>query len=154
MHTLYELKDMLCKELEEYGMKGQLDVGDLEIVDKLAHATKNIDKIIEAKEEEMYSMEGGGGSMEGGGSMRGGSYEGGSYARGGRGGRGSYARGRGGRGRGGRRGGANQYGSYARGGYSGADTDELVDELRDIMEQADGTMKKEFEHFIRKIEQM
>jgi hypothetical protein len=142
MHTLYELKDMLCKELEEYGMKGKLDVGDLEIVDKLAHATKNIDKIIEAKEDEMYSMDDG--SMRDGTSMRT-RRDGGRdrrYSREG----GSYARGRDSRGRYSRRG-----GSY---GYSGADTEELVDELRDIMQQADGTMKKEFERFINKIEQM
>ena len=50
MHKLYELKEMLCEELEEYGSKGKLDVGALEIVDKLAHAVKNIDKIIEGEE--------------------------------------------------------------------------------------------------------
>lgn len=56
MHKLYELKEMLCKELEEYGSKGKLDVGSLDVVDKLAHAIKNIDKIIEfADEEDGYS---------------------------------------------------------------------------------------------------
>ena len=52
MHELYELKDMLCKELEEIGGKGELTAGSLETVDTLAHALKNIDKIIERKEEE------------------------------------------------------------------------------------------------------
>ena len=52
MHKLYELKEMLCDELEEYGMKDKLDMGGLEIVDKLAHAIKNIDKIID---KENYS---------------------------------------------------------------------------------------------------
>lgn len=52
MHKLYELKDMLCEELEEYGSKGKLDVGSLDVVDKLAHAIKNIDKIIECSEED------------------------------------------------------------------------------------------------------
>lgn len=75
MHKLHELKDMLCEELEEYGSKGKLDVGSLDVVDKLAHAIKNIDKIIEAYDEE-YSGDG----M----SYR----DGRSYARGGR----SYAR--------------------------------------------------------------
>ena len=51
MHKLHELKDMLCEELEEYGEKGKLDVGSLDVVDKLAHAIKNIDKIIMAKED-------------------------------------------------------------------------------------------------------
>ena len=57
MHKLETLKDMLCKELEEYGERDNLDVGGLEVVDKLAHAIKNIDKIIE-KEEEQYSGRG------------------------------------------------------------------------------------------------
>lgn len=65
MHKLEELKNMLCEELEEYGSKESLDVGALDVVDKLAHAIKNIDKIMEG-------------------------YEGSSYGRGG-----SYARGRG-----------------------------------------------------------
>ena len=52
MHKLEELKEMLCEELEEYGSKGKLDVGGLEIVDKLAHAVKNIDKIIESEYSE------------------------------------------------------------------------------------------------------
>ena len=53
MNKLHELKDLLCEELEQYGSKNKLDVGGLEIVDKLAHAIKNIDKIIES--EESYS---------------------------------------------------------------------------------------------------
>lgn len=55
MHAIYDLKETLCRELEEYGQKDKLDVGDLDIVDKLAHATKNLDKIIECFEEEEYS---------------------------------------------------------------------------------------------------
>ena len=60
MHKLHELKEMLCDELEEYGSKGKLDVGSLDVVDKLAHAIKNIDKIIEVGEysgaDGMYRM--------------------------------------------------------------------------------------------------
>lgn len=92
MEGLYELKDMLCKELEEYGRKGELTAGSLEIVDRLAHAIKNIHKIIEAYEEEgEYSQRSGGGSYRNGmGGNRGGqggqnSYNRGSYARQGRG---------------------------------------------------------------------
>ena len=55
MHKLYELRDMLCEELEEYGAKDKLDMSALEIVDKLAHAVKNIDKIIDMGE---YSQRG------------------------------------------------------------------------------------------------
>ena len=46
MHELEELKSRLCKELEEYGTK-EMTAGSLDVVDKLAHAIKNLDKIIE-----------------------------------------------------------------------------------------------------------
>ena len=56
MHDLYELKEKLMKELEEYG-KQELTAGSLEVVDRLSHAIKNICKIIESYEmEEDYSM--------------------------------------------------------------------------------------------------
>ena len=61
MHRLEELKEMLCEELEEYGSKEKLDMGGLEIVDKLAHAIKNIDKIIDKEDgysERRYSERG------------------------------------------------------------------------------------------------
>lgn len=48
MHELYELKEMLCKELREYGSKGELTAGALDTIDKLAHAAKNVAKLIEA----------------------------------------------------------------------------------------------------------
>lgn len=51
MHELYELKEKLCDELKEYGGK-DLSAGTLDVVDKLAHAVKNIDKIIEVYEDE------------------------------------------------------------------------------------------------------
>ena len=57
MHAIYDLKEMLCEELEEYGKKGELTAGSLETVDKLAHAIKNIDKIIECYENEEYSKD-------------------------------------------------------------------------------------------------
>ena len=55
MHALYELKDVLMSELEEYGKKGELSAGSLEIIDKLCHAIKNLDKIIWCCEEDGYS---------------------------------------------------------------------------------------------------
>lgn len=55
MHELYKLKETLCKELEEYGERTQLDKSSLEIVDTLAHALKNLDKVIENKEMDEYS---------------------------------------------------------------------------------------------------
>lgn len=142
MDAIYELKEKLCDELEEYSDK-KLDAGSLEVIDKLAHTIKNLDKIIETYEEEGYS------SM-----MYDGSYDdgrrGGSYARGGRGfyeGGRSYARG----------------GSYARNGrrdsmgrYSSAEgTEMMVHELRELMNDApDERTRMEFQKFIQKMEQM
>lgn len=85
MHEIYELKEMLCAELEKYGSKGDLSAGELEIVDKLAHSVKNLGKIIEM-DEGMSSREGGStrrrayreGSYRDGGSYREGSYRDGS----------------------------------------------------------------------------
>ena len=48
MHKLYELKELLCEELEKYGDKRELSAGSLDVIDKLAHAAKNVDKLIEA----------------------------------------------------------------------------------------------------------
>ena len=55
MHELYELKEMLLKELKEYGSSGELSTGSLDAVDKLAHATKNLCKVIEACEDDEHS---------------------------------------------------------------------------------------------------
>lgn len=139
MHKLYELKEMLCKELEEYGSKGELTAGSLDVVDKLAHAIKNLDKIIEAYEEEGYSNRGSyegsyayarGGNRGGGRSNRGYSREGGSYAQ--------------------RR---DSMGRYSRDGYSY--NDGMIEELKGLMEDApDERTKQEFQSFIRKIESM
>lgn len=151
MDELYELKEMLCKELKEYGTKGKLDVGGLDIVDKLSHSIKNIDKIIEKYEEEGYSEEGGSYAYNRGGSYRGGSYDGrrgGSYE-GGRGG--SYARGRG---RNARR---DSMGRYSReDGYSSAedDMDDLVMELKEMAHELPPEKKTEVQRFIKKIEMM
>ena len=55
MNELYELKEMLMKELKEYGSKGELSAGTLDIVDKLTHTIKNLCKIIEEYEDAEYS---------------------------------------------------------------------------------------------------
>jgi len=52
MEKLYELKETLCEELEKYGAKDKMSAGDLEVVDKLTHTIKNLDKIIEKYDEE------------------------------------------------------------------------------------------------------
>jgi hypothetical protein len=146
MHELYQLKEMLCNELEEYGSKGDLSAGSLEIVDKLAHALKNLDKIIETKEEESGEEYSGAMYRRGGsyryddGMMTGGSYRGGSYARG----RGSNAR-------------RDSMGRYSsRGGYSRAEGDmaEIVEELRGMMDSLPEEKRHEVERFVEKVDRM
>lgn len=51
-----DLKKMLCKELEEVKSTKSLGMAEIEIIDKLTHSIKNIDKIIEGEE---YSHDGG-----------------------------------------------------------------------------------------------
>ena len=139
MHAIYDLKEQLCKELEEYGQKGELTAGTLDVVDKLAHAVKNIDKIIEKYEEEEGSSEG----SYNNGSYNDGSYGDGSYRRGRSYGRGSYARGRNAR--------RDSMGRYSRGSYDSG----MVQELRDLMNDApDERTRREFQSFIQKMEQM
>ena len=133
MHELYELKEMLCKELEEIGGKGELSAGSLETVDTLAHALKNVNKIIEDKEEDGYS---------------GRYYDGTSYARGrtnarrdsmGRyssDGRGGYSR------------------NYPRDGYSMAAGD-MADRMRSLAAEApDETTRREIERMADKMDKM
>lgn len=52
--AMYELREILCKELDEIARKGELGTGDLEIVHKLTDTIKNIDKI-DALEDDGYS---------------------------------------------------------------------------------------------------
>lgn len=65
MHELNNLKDMMIKELEDYGKSGNLSKTSLDAIDKLAHATKNLAKVIECCEEESYSNARGRYSREG-----------------------------------------------------------------------------------------
>lgn len=153
MHELYELKEMLMKELEEYGRKGEMSAGSLEIVDKLSHAVKNLCKIIEAaeEEEEGYSRRGGSYYYEGG---QGGNTNTARMGRGGSGGGSSYARGGGrGRGRNARR---DSMGRYSRnGGTYYRNADELVEQLEDLMEDAPNEqIKQRMGQLVQELEQM
>lgn len=73
--AMYDLRDMLCKELDELARKGELGAGDLEIAHKLTATIKNIDKI-DMMESDGYSS---GGDWEA--DMRGTYNRGSSYAR-------------------------------------------------------------------------
>lgn len=57
MNAMYDIRDMLCKELDEIARKGEMSVGDLEVVHKLTDTIKNIDKI-EMLEDSGYSRGG------------------------------------------------------------------------------------------------
>lgn len=125
MHKLYELKDMLCKELEKYGSKNELTAGSLDVVDKLAHAVKNIDKILEADDGE-YS----GDSMP---YMR-------NTNR-------SYARGRGQNAR------RDAMGRYSRDGYSMAG--DMAMELKELMQDApDAQTRQDIQRIVDRLSQM
>lgn len=58
MEYLYDLKEKLCKELEEYAQKSNMNAGDLEMVHKLTDTIKNIDKIAMLEEDGGYSRAG------------------------------------------------------------------------------------------------
>lgn len=49
--ALYELKEMLCRELEEYVAKGELSAGDLEPICKITKSIKNLCKILMMEED-------------------------------------------------------------------------------------------------------
>lgn len=57
MEYMYELKEKLCRELEEVARKPEMGAGDLELIHKLTDTIKNIDKI-DALEDEGYSRDG------------------------------------------------------------------------------------------------
>ena len=139
MHELYELKEKLCRELKKYSSE-DVTTSSLEVVDKLSHAIKNLDKIIEKYEEE-----------EGGNSYGYNGYDSsyrGNTSRGNRNGySNSYSRGRG---RNARR---DSMGRYSNDGYSR--NSELASELRDLMIDApDEQTRQEYQKVINKLEMM
>ena len=153
MHELYELKEKLMKELNQYASE-EMSAGSLEVIDKLSHAIKNICKIIEAAEEEEYSERGNysrDGYSRNYSRERGGRYsrEGNRYAyEGGQGGgRNSYARGRNAR--------RDSMGRYSsEGGYSRTDGVEgLVDEIRSMMQELPQNIQQDAQRFVQKLEQ-
>ena len=123
MKTLYDLKDMLCEELDEIGKKGEMSAVDLETVHKLTDTIKNIDKITMLEEngysrDEDYSRDG-----DWSANMRGNYGRGSSYAR-----RGQH---------------------YVRGHYSRDDgRDSLIERMEDIMRGADSKDRESIQRCI------
>ena len=142
MDALYDLKDKLCQELEEYGDK-ELSAGSLSTIDSLAHTIKNLDKIIEKYEEDNYSGAYYDGSYDDGNMNR--NMDGTSRRYAMR--RYSGARGDGrGRGRNARRDSMGRYSS---------DGKMMAQELRELMEDApDERIKMEMQRLIQKVENM
>ena len=131
MKALYDLRDLLCEELEEYGKKGELSAGTLDIVDKLTHTIKNLDKIIEVNEDEEYSNASGPHGDGYGGMI---DHDGVSY----------------GRGRDGRR---DSRGRYSGRGYSRKG--DMADRLRDLMHDApDEKTRQDIQRIVTRIDQM
>lgn len=58
MDYMYDLKDKMCRELEEYARKPEMSAGDLEAIHKLTDTIKNIDKIGMLEEDDGYSQAG------------------------------------------------------------------------------------------------
>lgn len=153
LKNLHEICETLSHELGEANNKirqagNKLSAGDLEYIDKLTHAlksTKTTIAMMEAEEdgESGYYMPRYGGYYGGSYAGEGGMNRGGNSGRGGsyRGGR-SYARGR------------DSMGRYTsrRGGMSYDDG--IVEELRDLMEQAPEESRRDFQKLIDKMEQM
>ena len=137
------LMEYVCDELEELERKsdkGKLSMAETEYADMLTRIKKNLLKTDEMTGEGEFSM-----AID--------PYR--SYARGDRSYRRSnrnndmsYARGRG------RNANRDAMGRYSSDGYS-MDAEDMVEQLREMMEDAPDEMtRKEFEKFIRKMEQM
>lgn len=45
MNSMYELRDKLCEGLDDIARKGDVSMGDLDVIHKAVSAIKNIDKI-------------------------------------------------------------------------------------------------------------
>lgn len=114
MDAYYDLKNMLCRELEQVTNKGELSAGELDVVDKLTHSIKSIATIM-AMEDSGYSNDG----MQ----------SGNSYARN-RDSRGRYSR--------------DYYSRDGRSmGYSRDDKTRMIEQLEDMMQDAKSDMERE-----------
>lgn len=123
MHKMMEIRDMLCDELEKFAEHGEMNASALEMVDKLTHSIKSIDTILAMNG---YSEDGR--SYERGNSRR---YDGGGYERGN-----SRRSGR----------------SYR--GYSMADHKEkVIEQLEDMMQDADAGTKAAIKKAIHSLEE-
>ena len=139
MHTYYDVKDILKKELDEIVRKGELSAGSLETIDKLLNSIKNACKIVmyEEYKEDGYSYARGDGRGRGSQARRDSM---GRYSS-----EGGYSNERGGRG-----------GYSRRSGYSYDDGDkqEKIEMLREMMQEAStDEERRTLQKIMRKMEQ-
>ena len=134
MKDMHKLKELLCRELEQYKNRDKLTMSDLEIVHKITDTIKNIDKI-KMLEEEEGEDEGYSHRTHGGGDygrrMNGRHYydEGVSHNRG------------------------RSYDSGYDGGRSHSDgTDQMIGKLERMMDDADPKYREMFQRFIGQIQ--
>lgn len=134
MHELTELKKKLIRELEEYSQNGKFSKEDVETIKYMASAVDHLCNILMDEDGE-YSNRGDGYSNRNDGMSR--NYGGGSYARG--------------RGRNARR---DSMGRYSNEGYSRTDgVEELVDNVRNMMQDLPQNLQIDAKRFIQKLEQ-
>lgn len=141
MQELNNLFDKLCDELCEYGQK-DLTQDSLKVIDTLAHAAKNVQKVMEGCEGGSYAYyDEDPRTTAMGGSMRGSYGMGGSYRMSGRrDSMGRYSRADG-------NGGMSNRG-YSRGGNN------VVDGLKELMYAAPAEMQGEINRLIKKLDNM
>lgn len=127
MHELTELKKKLIRELEEYSQNGKFSKEDVETIKYMASAVDHLCNILMDGDGE-YSNRNDGMSRN---------YGGVSYARG--------------RGRNARR---DSMGRYSNEGYSRTDgVEELVDNVRSMMQDLPQNLQMDAKRFIQKLEQ-
>ena len=138
--ALYELKEMLCRELEGYLEKGELSAGDLEPICKMTKAIKNLCKILMMEEgdrgrEDGYSRDGYGRSND---YSRDGEWS--ANMRGNYGRENSYAR-------------TGQH--YVRGHYSRDDgRQRMIEQVRRMMDEADGEDRENIRRCLETLKNM
>ena len=135
-HTLKHIEELLCDELDKFGQKQSISSGDLQYIDVVLHAMKNLHKVKESTEGEgSYGYNRSGGNSyysrrDSSYSMQDGSYGDGSYDDG------SYRRGR------------DRMGRFVS--RSGGD---MVSRLKDMMNETDDPAeKRELREFIANVE--
>jgi len=136
MKDLHELKEKLCRELDEYSRNPEMKAGDLEVIHKLTDTIKNINKIEMLEEEGGYSGDDGYNSYDRGSSY---SNRGKHYVRG------HYSRDMGRR--------TGTYRRYDNGGYSGDDgRSEMMEYLEKALDAASEQDREDIKRFMRKLE--